>query len=90
MTKRFSVDDVALMLQTNHELVRKALERLIDEKRLSAETFLFASTSWRIAPNDVTMIQDTIKMIKPSGTDCSDIQQSASRRRIVRKNVDPT
>ncbi len=90
MTKRFSVDDVALMLQTNHELVRKALERLHEDKRLSAETFLFANTSWRIAPNDVTILQDTIKMIQRDGVEENDTHPPSSRRRIIRKNVDPT
>lgn len=60
MTVRFSIADVAQMIKEPVDRVRFAIEELDKRGDLTAETFLFAEKSWRVAPLDIKKIQAVI------------------------------
>ncbi len=84
MTKRYSVQDVAQMLQTDHEQIRQTVSYLAERRLLSHETFLFAASTWRIAPSDVPLIQQRLKDRLP------DHEAKPKRRHKVVRKVNET
>lgn len=80
MTKRYTVQDVAQMLQTDHEQIRQAVSDLVERHMLSHETFLFAASTWRIAPSDVPLIQLCVKDRLPEND-----EKPKRRRTVIRK-----
>lgn len=88
MTKRYSVDDVAQMLQTDRERIRQAVSDLTAKQVLSAETFLFAESTWRIAPSDVPSIQQFIR--ENAVTIALEGEKTSARRRKVVRKVNET
>lgn len=80
MTKRYSVQDVAQMLQTDHEQIRQTVSDLVEKHQLSHETFLFTASTWRIAPSDVPLIQQNVKDRLPD----HEVKQKR-RHKVIRK-----
>ncbi len=80
MTKRYSIDEVADMLDRDASAIRKALRELQDQKELSAETFLFANGVWRITPTDVPKIQNRLSVL-------ADASANSSHERKIRKRI---
>ncbi|MCY0902782.1 MAG: hypothetical protein OWU32_11450 [Firmicutes bacterium] len=86
MTKRYSVADVAQMLQVDSDLVRGALDHLSATGALTAESFLFADRAWRVAPSDVTKIQLHLQA-RPKAMNGELTPEK--RRRVIRKEAAP-
>ncbi|HEU4964558.1 MAG TPA: hypothetical protein VFV52_12000 [Bacilli bacterium] len=83
MTVRFSIADVAEMIKQPIDRVRLAIEKLDGRGDLTAESFLFADKSWRIAPLDIKKIQAVIAELPSEASD-------KPKRRVVRKVVKTT
>lgn len=86
MTKRYSIEDVAQMLQCDGELVREVVSSLHSARVLSAETFLFAGGAWRIAPSDVIKIQ--LRLATQDDTKRAETAQSPRQRLVKRTRAD--
>lgn len=69
------------MLRCDAVMVRDALQRLADLRRLSAETFRYADAAWRIAPSDVAAIQQAVRELEASGRP----GREPGRRIVVRR-----
>lgn len=80
MTKRYSVEQVANMLQCETEKVRTAIAELKGRQELSGETFPFAEAAWRIAPSDVIKIQLIVK-------DAVSAAEPPRRRKIIKRRT---
>lgn len=83
MTTRFSVAELANMLNTPIENVRQAISELAEQEQLTKETFLYLDRSWRIAPSDIKKIQNWLQEARDSGR-LSDAKQT---HRVTRKRV---
>ncbi|MCY0875852.1 MAG: hypothetical protein OWT28_06245 [Firmicutes bacterium] len=94
MTKRYSIEDVAQMLQADVNKVRLTVSSLHRAQELSAETFPFAERAWRIAPSDVIKIQlrmeqgDTLGTTGETGESPNGSPAARVVRRTVRKEAD--
>ena len=83
LTKRYSIDEVAAMLERDALSIRKALRELQAQKELSAETFLFANGVWRITPTDVSKIQNQLEAMVDSVSHSS--HERKIRKRILKR-----
>ncbi|MCL6452245.1 MAG: hypothetical protein K6T78_01315 [Alicyclobacillus sp.] len=84
MTTRFSLSELAEMLQVPVDAVRRAVDELAAAGQLTAESFVFADRNWRIAPSDTKRIQEWIVNAATAGV----IQLEPPRRKWVRKRVE--
>lgn len=85
VTTRFSLSELAEMLNYPVDAVRTAVESLSDGCELTAETFQFGERNWRVAPSDVKRIQSWIEQAVQSGA----VQLEKPRRRIKSKKIVP-
>lgn len=74
------------MLGASTEAVRGVIRTLAERRELSAETFLFAQSAWRVAPSDVARIHASWKETypEPSGPG-EEGTPAAPKRRVVRR-----
>lgn len=85
MTTRFSVAELAEMLNSSVEHVRQAVSELHEQDVLTKETFLYLERNWRIAPSDVKKVQEWLEQAEKSGR----LASVSTNRRIKRKRVLP-
>lgn len=83
MTTRFSLAELAEMLQVPVDAVRMAVDDLAKHNELTAESFVYGERNWRIAPSDVKRVQDWILAKQKSG----ELEFERKARRVVRRQV---
>lgn len=83
MTTRFSLAELADMLDVRVEWVRTAVDALAEDGQLTAESFQFGDRNWRIAPSDVKRIQGWIT----AALDAGHLAATGKPRRVKRKQV---
>ncbi|MBX5435662.1 MAG: hypothetical protein IRZ33_00425 [Alicyclobacillaceae bacterium] len=85
MTTRFSLAELADMLNVPVQVVRRAVEALAREEALTAESFQYMDRNWRIAPSDVKRVQEWIACAHQRGQ----LEPAAVRRtsHVKRKQV---
>jgi hypothetical protein len=83
MTTRFSLAELAEMLQVPVDAVRMAVDDLAEHNGLTAESFVYGERNWRIAPSDVKRVQDWIQAKQKSG----ELELERKSRRVVRRQV---
>lgn len=83
MTTRFSLDELARMLNVPVALVRQAVDKLSAEELLTAESFVYGDRNWRVAPSDVKRVSQWIEENEKTG----EVQGAAPKRRVTRKRV---
>ncbi|WP_067931896.1 hypothetical protein [Alicyclobacillus kakegawensis] len=85
MTTRFSLSELAQMLQAPVEVVRQAVDDLADHGELTAESFVFGDRNWRVAPSDVKRVQDWIAEHGAKGETGNRKPVRRVRRKVVRQ-----
>ncbi len=85
MTTRFSLSELAEMLNFPVDAVRMAVEALSETGELTAESFRYGERNWRVAPSDVKRVQTWIELRVQSGA----LQLEKPRRRVKSKKIMP-
>lgn len=85
MTTRFSLSELAEMMNLPVDAIRAAVESLAEAAELTAESFRYADKNWRVAPSDVKRVQEWIEQKSQSG----EIVLEKPKRRIKSKKIMP-